>query len=87
VGASVTSIWLLIIRDYTYLISVAVVTSVPLCIWLLGKWLEDFTYRIELSPMAFIFAGAGILITSLLVTSYHVVRAAHTNPVDVLKDE
>jgi len=87
VGASVIGIWLLIIRDYTYLIMTAILISVPLCVWLLGKWLEDFNYRIDLSPTAFIIAGGGILVASLLVTSYHVLRAANTNPVDVLKDE
>jgi len=87
VGASVAGIWLLMIREYAFLIAAAIVLSVPLCIWVLGKWLEDFNYRIELSPMAFIVAGGSVLITSILVTSYHVIKAASTNPVDVLKDE
>jgi putative ABC transport system permease protein len=87
VGASVTGIWLLVIRNYAYLIFIAIALSVPLCILLLGKWLEDFTYRINISPMPFVIAGGGTLLTSLLVTSYHVLKAAHTNPVDVLKDE
>jgi putative ABC transport system permease protein len=87
VGASIAGIWLLMVREYTYLILAAIVVSVPLCIWLLGKWLEDFTYRIEISATSFFIAGGSILITSLLVTSYHVLKAASTNPVDVLKDE
>jgi putative ABC transport system permease protein len=87
VGASVGNIWLLMVKDFTFLIVAAIVTSVPLSIWLLNKWLEDFNYKIELTPGVFILAGGGMLILSLLITSYHVIKAALTNPVDVLKDE
>ncbi|HEY3401845.1 MAG TPA: FtsX-like permease family protein, partial [Ohtaekwangia sp.] len=87
VGASVVGIWFLMIRNYASLIVSAILLSIPFCVWLLGKWLEDFNYRIEISAMPFVIAGGGILITSLLVTSYHVLKAANTNPVDVLKDE
>lgn len=87
VGASVTNIWLLIVKDFTFLIVAAIVTSIPLSIWLLNMWLEDFNYKIELTPSVFVLAGGGMLILSLLITSYHVIKAALTNPVDVLKDE
>jgi len=87
VGASVATIWLLMIREYTYLIITAIVLSVPLSVWLLNSWLQDFNYRITISPMAYVIAGGGILLIALVVTSYHVLKAANTNPVDVLKDE
>jgi putative ABC transport system permease protein len=87
VGATVGNIWVLVVKDYTLLIIMAIALSVPLCIWLLNNWLEDFNYRVELSPVSFFIAGGGILITSLLVTSYHVLKAVFKNPVDVLKDE
>lgn len=87
VGASISGIWLLMVREYLYLIFIAIVLSVPVCAWLLNNWLEDFSYRIQLSPLAFALAGGGILLTALLVTSYHVLKAASTNPVHVLKDE
>jgi putative ABC transport system permease protein len=87
VGASVSGIWLLMVREYIYLIFIAVVLSVPVCIWLLTNWLEDFSYHIQISPLAFAVAGGGILLTAISVTSYHVLKAANTNPVNILKDE
>lgn len=87
VGASVSGIWLLMVREYMYLIFTAIVLSVPVCIWLLNNWLEDFSYHTQISPMAFAIAGGGILLIAISVTSYHVLKAANTNPVDVLKDE
>lgn len=50
-------------------------------------WLADFAYRI--TPWIWIFASAGLstLLVAILITSYHSLKAAMTNPVDVLKDE
>lgn len=87
VGASVSGIWGLMVREYMYLILIAIAASVPLCLWLLNIWLADFSYRTQISPMAFVFAGGGILLVAILVTSYHVLKAANTNPVHVLRDE
>ncbi|HEY9006571.1 MAG TPA: ABC transporter permease [Ohtaekwangia sp.] len=87
VGASVTSIWILIVKDYTLLIVSAIVLSTPLCIWGLNHWLQEFQYRVPISAWPFVIAGASILATAWIITSYHVIKAALTNPVAVLKDE
>lgn len=87
IGASVFSIWTLVVKEYAYLILISIALSIPVCMWLLQGWLEDFNYRIEMSPVAFVWAGASIVMTSLAVTSYHVIKAALTNPVEVLKYE
>jgi putative ABC transport system permease protein len=54
---------------------------------LLTKWLETFEYKVPITPWAFILAATGMLSASLLITGYHVVKAALMNPVAVLKDE
>jgi putative ABC transport system permease protein len=87
VGASVWNIWVLVVREYTLLIVVAVLVATPLCIYLLTKWLETFQYRVPLTPWAFILAAGSMLATSILITGYHVLKAALMNPVAVLKDE
>jgi putative ABC transport system permease protein len=87
VGASVWSIWVLVVREYTMLILVSVVVSTPLCIYLLTKWLETFEYKVPLTPWAFVLAAGSMLTTSIFITGYHVLKAALMNPVAVLKDE
>jgi putative ABC transport system permease protein len=87
VGASVSGIWVLMVREYLYLILIAMAISVPVCIWLLNNWLDDFSYHTQISPLAFAIAGGGILLIAIFVTSYHVLKAANTNPVNILKDE
>jgi putative ABC transport system permease protein len=86
-GASVWDILKLISQGYTKLIFVAFVIGAPFSYWLMQKWLSDFAYRI--TPSLWIFAATGLitLFVAILITSYHSMKAALTNPVDVLKDE
>jgi putative ABC transport system permease protein len=86
-GASVWDILKLISRGYTKLILVAFILGAPFSYWLMQQWLSDFTYRI--TPSLWIFAATGLstLLIAMLITSYHSVKAALTNPVEVLKDE
>ncbi len=86
-GASVYNIVVLIFKDYSKLIALAFVISAPLAYWLVNQWLLDFEYRIIPSPVIFILAGVGTLLLAALIISYHSIKAAMTNPVDVLRDE
>jgi putative ABC transport system permease protein len=86
-GASVWDILKLISKGYTKLIVVAFVIGAPFSYWLMQKWLSDFAYRITPSIWIFAMTGLCTLAIAILITSYHSMKAALTNPVDVLKDE
>jgi putative ABC transport system permease protein len=86
-GASVWNILTLISKGYTKLIVLAFLIGAPLSYWMMYQWLQDFAYRITPSIWIFAIAGFGTLIIAILITSYHSVRAALTNPEDVLRDE
>lgn len=86
-GASVADILLLISKSYTVLIIIAFLIGAPLSYWLMTQWLQGFEYHITPSPFIYIGAGVGTLLTALAITSYHSVKAALLNPVEVLKDE
>ncbi len=86
-GATVWNILALISRGYTRLIVLAFIIGAPLSYWLMQQWLRDFAYHITPSLWIFVEVGIGTLLIAALVTSYHSVKAAQTNPVDVLKDE
>jgi putative ABC transport system permease protein len=86
-GASVWDILKLISKGYTRLIMVAFVMGAPFSYWLMQQWLSDFAYRITPSLWIFVITGLSTLLIAMLITSYHAVKAALTNPVDVLKDE
>lgn len=86
-GASVWDILKLISQGYTRLIVVAFIISAPFSYWLMDKWLQDFVYRITPSAWIFVITGLGTIVMAMLITSYHSIKAALANPVEVLKDE
>ena len=86
-GATVFDILALISKGYTRLIIISFLIGSPLAYWIMQKWLEDFAYRITPSLWIFAMVGIGTLFIAIMITSYHSMKAAMTNPVDVLKDE
>ena len=86
-GASVTNIVLLLSKDFVILIGVAFLIAAPVAWFIMHQWLQDFAYRIALSP--WIFAAAGVLATliALITISWQAIRAAMTSPVKSLRSE
>ena len=86
-GASVWNILTLISRGYTRLIVIAFLIGAPVSYYMMQQWLQDFSYRITPSLWVYAEVGIGTLLIAVLITSYHSIKAAMTNPVKVLKDE
>jgi putative ABC transport system permease protein len=86
-GASVYNILVLISKGYTKLILVAFFIGAPLAYYLMQFWLMDFAYAITPSLWIFFLAGASTLVLAVAITGYHSIKAALTNPVEILRDE
>jgi putative ABC transport system permease protein len=86
-GASVTVIITMLSRDFIKLILIALLVAVPIGYFATQTWLQDFAYRTDISWEAFVLAGAGALLITLLTISAQAVKAALANPVDALRDE
>lgn len=86
-GASVLNLMLLLSKDFTKLVGVAIAISLPLAYFATKDWLEKFAFHIDLSVWFFIGAGALALIIALLTVSTQAYRAATLNPTECLKDE
>lgn len=86
-GASVMDILKLITRSFVNLVLIAFLIGAPVAYLAMDNWLSEFAYRTELSAWIFGVTGLGTLAVAVLITSYHSLKAALTNPVDVLKDE
>ncbi len=87
VGASITSIALLMSKDLTMLILVAFVIGAPIGYFGLQAWLGDFAYRIEMDVWVFVFSGFVTLVIAWLTNGYQAITAATANPVDALQSE
>jgi len=86
-GASVGNVVFLIAREFVWLIGIAFVVAIPVTYYLIGKWLENFTNQIEISPLRFLIAGSSVLAIAWLTISYLSFRAASANPTQALRNE
>ncbi len=86
-GASATNIVYLFSKEFTVLILVAFAVAAPVGWYFMNKWLQSFTYKINLGPGIFIFAITASVIIAGLTVGYKAIRAALANPVKSLKTE
>jgi putative ABC transport system permease protein len=86
-GASISSVILLLTKEFTKLILIAFVLAVPLSWYIMNNWLDGFAFRTSLGVGTFLIAGALALGISWLTVSYQSVKAAIKNPVKSLKSE
>ena len=86
-GASVSSIVLLLSREYTRLVLIAFVVAAPLAYLAMHRWLNDFAYRIEISWWIFLMAGLAALGIAWLTVGYQSIKVARTDPVKTLRYE
>jgi putative ABC transport system permease protein len=86
-GASKQHILLLLNREFTLLVGVALLISAPLAYWLMQSWLEAYPYRIEFAAWPYLVGGLSALLLSWLIVSGYSLRAVYMNPADALRDE
>ena len=86
-GASVSSIVLLLSRDFIRLVIVAILIAVPFAWYFLHGWLQDFAYRITLSWWIFGLSGLAAIVVALGTISFQAIKAAGANPVKSLRSE
>lgn len=86
-GASVQHIVFLFTKDYLILLGIAFLIAAPIGYYLMQLWLQDFTYKIELSWWIFIVTALAGLLMAGATVSFKSIRAALANPVDALRNE
>ena len=86
-GATVTSIFLLLNKDVLKLALISFVIAVPLSIYFMNGWLQNFAFRIKLGWELFMIAGIIGLILAIVVVSFHSIKTAQANPVKSLRTE
>ncbi|HEY4875488.1 MAG TPA: FtsX-like permease family protein, partial [Puia sp.] len=86
-GASVSNIVIELSKDFIHLTFVAMIIAFPIAWWAMTKWLQDFTYRTNMSWTIYIIAGSLTLLLAIVTVSVHAIRAALTNPVQSLRTE
>ncbi len=86
-GASVSSIFILLSREIIILTLAGILIAIPVAWYVMSLWLQDFAYRINIHWWVFVLAGIGAMSVALLTVSYQSIKAALANPVKSLKNE
>ncbi len=86
-GASVSSIVVLLSKDFVRLVVIAFIIASPIAWFTMHQWLQDFAYRINITWWVFLVAGALALIIALATISFQAVSAALSSPVKSLRTE
>ena len=87
-GASLNQILQMITKDFVILVLIANLIAIPVVLYFTNQWLGGFAYAASINYLwVFVFSGIVAVGIALLTISWHVMRAAQVNPVEVLKDE
>ncbi|MDN5211764.1 ABC transporter permease [Fulvivirgaceae bacterium BMA12] len=86
-GATVTNLVTMLSGEYAKLIVLSFVLTAPVGYYFTNNWLQDFEYRISLSPWVFLMAGVITLAIAGLTVALKSLQAAKANPIDTLRNE
>jgi putative ABC transport system permease protein len=86
-GASVAGIAQMLTREFVTLVVIAIVLATPVAWWAASKWLQNFTYRIDIGWITFVIAGSVAIIIAIITVSGQAIRAAITKPINAIKAE
>jgi ABC-type antimicrobial peptide transport system permease subunit len=87
VGASVSSVLVMLSKDFLKLVVISVLIAFPIVWWVMNDCLRSFAYRIPIGAGVFIIAGGSIILITLITISFKSVKAAIANPVTSLRSE
>ncbi|MGB6151129.1 MAG: ABC transporter permease, partial [Pricia sp.] len=86
-GAEILSITSLISKDFLILVGIAVLIAIPVGLWAMEKWLQNFAYQVEVGWSTYVMISLGLLVVAYITVSIQTVRAATANPVKSLRTE
>ena len=86
-GSTSGEVLLLMLRTFSIPMLISFVIAVPISWYIMNGWLNNFSYRIALSPWIFAAAGFTCFIISLLTVIVQSWRAASENPINNIKTE
>jgi len=86
-GASPSGILALLSKDFLKLVLIAGLIAIPVCWLVVSKWLQNFTYRIEISWLVFLLTGFVVIVVAFLTIGFQSAKAVLINPVKSLRSE
>ena len=86
-GATAPHIVMLITRDYTRLVILAIGIGLPTAYFAMSEWLKNFAYQTSIGASPFIIATLICIFIALGAASYQAIKAALIDPAKTLRNE
>ncbi|MEM7548742.1 MAG: ABC transporter permease [Bacteroidota bacterium] len=86
-GASIPNIMMLISKDFAKLVLFAFIVAGPISWWALDNFLNQYTYRINISWWVIPATGVFALILAVCIVATQALKAAVVNPVNSLRSD
>ncbi|SNY94919.1 ABC transporter permease [Flagellimonas pacifica] len=86
-GATVGQITYKLTQDFLRLVGIGILVALPIGWFAMDKWLQDFSYRINIGWEVFIIAPLLAVSIAIFTVSYQSIKAAIVNPVKSLRTE
>lgn len=86
-GATTGDVYYRLTKEFVGLIVLASLVALPLASHLVGKWLQQFVYRIDISACDVLVTVVLDVVIVLATVRYHALKAATANPVVSLRYE
>jgi len=87
IGASTTSIVVMLTRQFSILVLISIAIAVPASLVVAKIWLDSFAFRIQIGLWIFLIGAFAGLMISMATVAFHSIKASRTNPADTLKYE
>lgn len=86
-GAKVSTIVMLLSKDFLKLVVLAALIAFPAAWFIMSRWLQDFAYRTTIPWWMFVIAGILAAVIAIITISFQAIKAAIANPVKSLRTE
>ncbi|MFC1726797.1 ABC transporter permease, partial [candidate division KSB1 bacterium] len=86
-GASVSNIFILVSKEFIYLVIISNLIAWPAAYFVMQKWMQNFAYNTGISVIAFAVSSIITIAAALLTVSFQAVKVSVKNPVESLKYE
>jgi len=86
-GASVTSIVVLLSKEFGKLIIIAFIIASPLAWYAVTWWLKGYIYKVEVGFLVYLLAGLLSFAVAWITMGYQSIKAATSNPINSLRSE
>ena len=86
-GATTTSIIVLLNKSYLKWITISVIIACPFVYYYINRWLDGFAYRINFNWWLVLLSGLAAIVIASLTISIQIIRSSRANPIDSLRYE